>query len=463
MTSEWRPLLDQAGGTLHDRLLDALRRDIEEGTLVAGARMPAHRELARRMGIAIGTVTKAYAEAERLGLIASHVGRGTFVAGSPVASSDSAYEGVGPIDLTMNLPPLGPSAGRLSETLARLRRRPDIERYAQFAPHAGMEEHRRAAASWLAGKAGLAGADWRRLMVTAGAQQAMALAIDVLCRANDTILVEAVSFHGMQVLADLRGHRLAGVGMDGEGMIPDALGQRAAETRARLVYVQPSLQNPTARTMSLARRENIVRVARRHNLTILESAVYAPLANDGLPSLASLAPERTLHVASVSKALAPGLRAGYLTMPDDETYEEACRVMRAVCYAPCAFGPLIAAQWMQDGTADLVLGEIAGEATRRTTLARRVLGPAMEEPGSPASLHVWLPTENRMEAERLATRALRLGVALTPPAAPLPGDEAPPGLRLCLGAPSLPALDQALHIVAESLAPMAERPARSMV
>ncbi|MFI4989067.1 MAG: PLP-dependent aminotransferase family protein [Alphaproteobacteria bacterium] len=470
MVAGWTPILASRDRTLHEQILAALRHDIESGTLAAGARMPTHRDLAQELGIGVGTVTKAYSEAERLGLLTSRVGRGTFVAGLDAGGLTLGRRDE-PIDLTMNLQPLGPSAGRLAETLARLRRRPDIGDHLALAPHAGFEWHRQAAADWLARAAKFDGVDWRRLLICTGAQHAMSLALDAMCRPGDTVLTEAATFHGMRAIAEYRGYAVLGLPMDREGLLPEALDRAAAASGSRVVYLQPTLQNPTARTMSRARREDIVRVARRRELSILEGDVYGPLAWAGLESdpavppmvpLASLAPERTYYASSVSKALAPGLRAGFLVAPDAARFERLCAGMRATCYSASTLGPLVAAQWIKDGTAEEILGDVTRETAKRTALACRILGAAVEVPSHPTSLHVWLPL-TELEAERIAARVLRQGVALTPPSALLVAGEHVAGLRLCLGAADLPTLDRALRIVASVMASDSEGPARSVI
>ncbi|SEC56081.1 transcriptional regulator, GntR family [Rhizobiales bacterium GAS188] len=471
MTEIWTPRLDPHRGTLHEQILEALRREIGSGELPPGARMPTHRHLAQSLGIGIGTVTKAYAQAERTGLLTSRVGRGTFVAGLPDERAPRRH-GEGPIELTMNLQALAPSASRLAETLARLRRRPDLGDYVGLAPQPGFDWQRQAFAEWLGRAARYEGVDWRRLLICTGAQQAMALALDEIGRRGDTILTEAATFHGMKVLAEYRGYSLLGLPMDREGLLPEALERAAAETSARILYVQPTLQNPTARSMSRARREAIADIARRRELWIIEGDLYAPLAHAGWGSdaaasallpLASLAPERVFYVSSVSKALAPGLRVGLLVAPDMARFDRLCLAMRAVCYSASTFGPLIAAQWVTDGTAEMILGEVTREAASRVVLAGEILGSALETPSAPTSLHAWLPL-GELEAERLAGQALRQGVLLTSPSALAVAGRSVSGLRLCLGAPADRArLDRALRIIASIMANEAEAPSPSVI
>ncbi|MGN6032580.1 MAG: GntR family transcriptional regulator, partial [Thermomicrobiales bacterium] len=159
MNDSWTPdLFDHDGSTLHERLVSAVRAGIASGALEPDDRMPTHRELASRLGIGVGTVTKAYAEAERLGLLTSAVGRGTFVAASTrslhpepwpaEAASDAPTMQAAPVDLSLNLQNLAFAAPRIGDALARLRLRPDLAETLGVAPPAGFPHHRRALAAW---------------------------------------------------------------------------------------------------------------------------------------------------------------------------------------------------------------------------------------------------------------------------------------------------------------------------
>jgi DNA-binding transcriptional MocR family regulator len=450
----WTPTLPPSEAPLYERLLDALREDIASGTLSDGDRLPPQRDLAHRLGLGLGTVTRAYVEAEKAGLVQAHVGRGSFV--RRAGQARAAAEDPGTINLAQNIAPVGPGGARIVQTLARLQRRPDLLDNLAYAPSTGLETHRRAFAAWLSRAAGVQNADWRQLICCAGAQQALGLALAALCRPGDEVLCEAATFPGARVLADHAGYRLTGVAMDGEGLLPDAL-DRAAANGAKAVFVLPTLQNPTGRTMSAARRADIVAVARRRDLWIIEDGLYSIFGGDPLPALVELAPERTIHVSGVSKALSPGLRVGFLLAPLDALFDRVVHAVRAQFYAPPNFGALIAAQWIEDGSADAIAGEVRDEMGRRLALARSVLGPAMETPASAFSPHVWLPM-GELDAERLAGRALRGGVEVTPPAAPVVEPGLTTGVRLCLGAATdFAQLERGLRVVATALTGSDER------
>jgi DNA-binding transcriptional MocR family regulator len=435
MTKNWTPTLPQGDAPIYERLTAALADDIASGALSPGDRLPPQRALAFRLGLGVGTVTRAYAEAEQRGLLAGQVGRGSFVAGH---QAERAANAPPVLDMARNVPPPGPAQARLGTAMARLAHRRDLAARLGYPPSGGFEADRAAAASWLAHIAGWTDLDPARVVCTAGAQQAVAIALASVCRPGDTIIAEAATFSGLKSLAAVLDYRLAPAALDAEGLTPDALDRAAAETGARVCYVLPS-HNPTARVMGEARRREIIQIARKRDLTLIEDDLYGAYAMDlGLTPLARLAPERVFHATSLSKAVSPGLRAGYLVTPDAEAYERALSALHALAVGPPGFGLSLASQWIEDGSAAAILAETLTEAAARTALALEVLGAAVERPAAQASLHVWLPM-SEIAAERAAARTLRAGVEVTPPGAMILDGSLISGLRLCLGS----ALDRA--------------------
>src|SRR5918992_4861912 len=96
----WLPELAGRKGPVYRAIADAIDDDVQKGILRAGARLPPHRDLADRLGVTVTTITRAYTEATRRGLIAGHVGRGTFIRGTAQTDDDA---GSGPLDLSMNI------------------------------------------------------------------------------------------------------------------------------------------------------------------------------------------------------------------------------------------------------------------------------------------------------------------------------------------------------------------------
>jgi DNA-binding transcriptional MocR family regulator len=443
----WHPALRQGTKPIHDQLIDALARDVASGTLPPGTKLPPHRDLAYRLKIGVGTVTKVYAEARRRGLLTATVGRGSFIAGQVSSAEDT-----GLIDFSRNLSPMGLVATRFSDALSTLRRRSDLADHLTYPPPAGMASHRQAGAKWLAASVGLATVDWQRLIVCEGGQHAMALAFASLCKHGDTVLCESATFLGMKSLAEQLGLRLAAVKMDEQGLLPDAF-DRAAAGGARVVYTIPTLQNPTGRVMSLRRRTEIAAIARKRDVTIVEDDVYGAFAHkdNAAPAIATIAPERTFYISSLSKTVAPGLRCGYLLTPDESRFDRVIRTVRAFSYAPASLGALIGTQWIEDGTASDLATSVRREIAERTDFAARFFGKTMERPHTKAAPHIWLPM-SELKAERVAGAALRAGAMVTPVSAPLVDAKEISGLRLCIGAPAdMATLERGLQIVAGAL------------
>jgi DNA-binding transcriptional MocR family regulator len=415
--------------------------------LPRGARLPTQRALAEAVGVGIGTVTRAYAEAEARGLIDAVVGRGSFVArAAPAAQTD------GLIDLSRNVAPMAQAAAALRGAMAGLAKRADLAQRLDYAPDAGFLADRRAGAEWLRRTANLTSADERRLIVTAGAQQGIAVALAALSRPGDAVIVEMATFNGVKLAAAQLGLRVVGAAMDREGLTPQALERAAAESGARVAYLQP-FQNPTARVMSLQRRRDIVETARRAGVILIEDDLYGPhVAELGLPPLAELAPEHVAYVSGLSKSLSPGVRTGFL-IPPERGRAAALDALRAATFGPPTFGAALATQWIESGAAFEVFEAIRRELRRRTALATTGLAGLIEPLRHDASPHVWLPL-SELEAERVAGQALRAGVKVTPPRAPFVEGATVDGLRVCLGAaPDLTTLERGLAVLRTALAP----------
>jgi len=432
----WAPDIVENGGPIYLAIADALAEDIAHGKLEARTRLPTHRDLAYRLGVTVGTVTRAYAEAERRGLVYGEVGRGTFVRGQVtgdatffIPGSEAASDR---IDLTLNFA-FGPYRDQaISRVMSDLSRRPDIHRFLSYLPHRGMLEHRQAAAQWLT-QVGLdLGAD--QIIVTAGGQHAMMTAFSALCRPGDVVLCEHLTYAGMKALANHLELRLHGVAIDEHGLIPAAFDAAIRSTHARVAYVQPTIQNPTAVLMPEARRREIAQVARAHGLILVEDDVYGPLSNRHVPPLAQLAPENTIYLTSTSKCMAPGLRIGYLAAPPVLIERLGLPVRATVWMAP-PIEAEIARLWMSDGTVDRIVDELRAEAAERQKMAANLLG--INSAATDGCFLVWIPLPRGWRAGEFVAECSRQGVDISAADSfavePLPVPEA---VRLCLGAPS---------------------------
>jgi DNA-binding transcriptional MocR family regulator len=451
----WLPDIATLPGARYVAIAEALAQDIDSGKLHAGDRLPTHRDLAYRLGVTVGTVTRAYNEAARRGLVGGEVGRGTFVRDhgrtpvpSLLAEAPLPGEAGGMIDLSVNMSVPAEGERLLAGTLARLAQEPGLGALLGYQPHRGTARHRAAGAAWLS-RRGLA-VDAERVIVTAGGQHAMLTAFAGLARAGDLVLAEALTYPGMKSLAGLLQLRLQGVAMDADGLLPEAFEAACRAGNPRALYCMPHLQNPTGIQMPLERRRAIAAIAAAHGVAIVEDDVYGFLG-EALPSLASLAPEVGYYLTSTSKSLAPGLRIGYLTTPPGRQGAFVGAVRTSTWMAPPLMAE-IATRWIEDGTADRLAAEARAESSARQAMARAQLA-GWRWRAHPTGFHGWLELPEPWRAEDVAAAARTRGVLVAPASAFAVGRPAGEAIRICLCAtPSRAQLERALAIVAELLA-----------
>lgn len=454
----WTPELSSRGGPRYRAIADALAEDIATRKLPPGTRLPTHRELAYHLHVTVGTVTRAYAEAERRGLIGGEVGRGTFVKGAAVPPSPMSglKEGMvpgagGPIDFAVGQPHVAGFGAVMADALARLAAEADLEKLLPYQPHGGVPAHRAAGAGWLA----RGGVDTtpERVVVTSGGQNGMTLALLAVAGNGDTILTEELTYPGIKVLAGTFGIKLQPVAIDGDGIIPEAFEAACRLYRPRALYTMPNLHNPTLAILPEDRRRRIASIAAEHGVTLIEDDVFGCLLEERPPPLATLAPDITLHVTSLSKSLAPGLRLGYLSAPLPFV-PRVEQIVRALSWMTSPLAGEIARRWIEDGTADRLTLERRREAAFRRTMARTILGEEAVEVPPAAAAHVWLRLPEPWRREEFAAAAARQGVKVTLADAFVVGRaSAPHAVRASLTGPAAREdVEHALRVLADLLA-----------
>ena len=456
--TNWRPDLAQQQGPRYLAIAQALAEDIEAGRLMAGDRLPTHRDLAWNLGVTVGTVTRAYAEAERRGLIAGEVGRGTFVR-EQLPSAPPDYEGSvppdGTIDLSYNFPALETDHALFGEVLAEMAREPELAQNLGYLLGPGRDSHRAAAAGWLA-EAGLKRPP-EEVIVTCGAQHAMFLAVSALTRPGDVILTESLTYYGIKSIAESLERQLYGVALDEQGLVPDALEAAIRSSGARVLYCIPTLQNPTASVMPEERRRRIVEICRRHEVTIIEDDIYSFLLDQPATPLSALAPERSFYATSLSKSVAPGLRIGFLRAP--LAYQDAiATALRASTLMPSGFMAEAATRLILSGRARRATDAKRDEAKARQALARELL-PADHLFAHPRCFHAWLTLPRPWRHEDFTDEARHRGVLVGSARVFAVGRQpVPHAVRLCLhAAQSRDQLVRGLRTLSEILE---EKPAK---
>jgi DNA-binding transcriptional MocR family regulator len=433
----WTPDLRQRSGPRYIAIAEALADDARGGRLRPGTRLPTHRDLADRLGVTVGTVTRAYAEATRRGLISGEVGRGTFLRAAsrpavPPAATPATAAGF--VDLSANLPPGSASVAEtaaLARTLRALAASKGLGKLLAYPPEGGAASHRAAGAEWVR-RAGLAvGPD--RVLITSGSQHGMTAVFASLFGPGDVVATESLTYPGMKTLAGLLALRLQGVAMDEHGLRPDAFAAACRARRPKALYCVPTLQNPTTAVMPVERRQEIAAIAREHGVLIVEDDVHGRLLARPVRPLATFAPDISVYVTGTAKVLAPGLRVGFIVAPPALGPRIAAGI-RGTTWMAAPLMAEIASRWIQDGTAESILARKRKDAGARHRLALKALdGLAVQ--GHPDAYHLWMSVPRPWRADSYVEAARRAGVAVTPASAFAVGRGATPeAVRVCLGA-----------------------------
>lgn len=317
-------------GSTSAELADSLRALLSR--LSPGDRLPSSRELTKEYRVGPATVARAIAALAAEGAVVTRPGSGTYVAqrtGLRHETTDTDWQTVAltdrAVDTHLIADPLGPPpAGTitldggyvhrslqptraLSAALARAARRPDAW---DRAPASGLTALRTVFARSVGGS--VAPED---VLVTAGGQSALSIAFRAIAGPGSPVLVESPTYPRALAAAHAAGLRPVPVPLDADGLRPDLLADAFAMTGARLLYCQPTFQNPTGTVLAPERRRQILDVARASGAFVIEDDFARHLGHGGAVPRPLIADDRdgtVVHVTSLTKPAAPSLRIGAL-------------------------------------------------------------------------------------------------------------------------------------------------------
>ncbi|MCO5132720.1 MAG: PLP-dependent aminotransferase family protein [Xanthobacteraceae bacterium] len=453
---DWLPTIAEWQGPIYLRIVDALSADIHGRRLHRGQQLPTHRALAEALGVDLTTVTRAYREARRRGLIEARVGQGTFVSETTARQAADIPVQV-KIDLSMNVPPQPVEANldlRIAQGFAAIRSEASFSAYLNYARPGGSDDEREIAARWLRPR--LTTAAPERLVIYPGTQAALFNALLALTSPADVVLTENLTFPGIKAAASRLGVRLVGVEMDRDGVLPDALAAACRQHRPKAIYLIPTLHNPTTATLSPARRHAVADIVRQQGVWLIEDDAYG-LLEPSVQPIANLVPERTYFAASMSKCIAPALRMSYLLAPDLAAEQVMRNNLQATMQMPPLLMVALLTHWIRTGVADQIIQAIRSEAIGRQQLAARLLH-GLPFAARPAGHHLWLALPRQRHSAEFLSDVLRHGLAVVGSDAFAVGENAAQGVRVSLGAARNRAeLAQALELLAGALrAPRSE-------
>jgi len=443
----WKGLRGASG---YADLVERMRAGIEAGELARGARLPSHRRLAYDLGLAIGTVTRAYQVAEREGLIVSYVGRGSFVT-SPAEIARGKRHQKDPnaeIDLSLDEPleRLNPSIDAVLKGIADEKCGHTLCEYHNMGWAA---RHRETGADWIARFGYKVSPD--DVIVCAGAQHAILCSLATLCRPGDSVLVEELSYPGFRGVIEMLGLRAEAIKVDSHGIVPAAVEEACLKHSPRALYLTPSVQNPTNCQLNAARRARIAQMAERFDFTVVEDDVRPRSVLPAPAPIATLVPARSFFIAGVSKTLGGGLRLAFLAVPERWRKSVPTAVWASI-YVASPVTAEIAARLIESGAADKTAEAKEQEAERRRALTEHFLGH-LDIRTHVGSTTAWLPLPAGWTNAAAVTAVRDRGVSLTPADAFWNGRSPPPdAVRLSIGAPpTAETLKTALMRIADCL------------
>lgn len=439
--TDWVPILPQDNSPRYAAFVAALEADINSGRVKPSMRLLPQRKMAQRLSLSVGTISKAYAEAELRGLIFGEVGRGTFVQRRQPQRRTGHDAASLTVNLALNVPPYTGEDTVIANVLSDIVAEGEMSNLLGYLPHQGLQQHRAAIATWMA-SLGIA-ADADHLFITHGGQHGLAVAFGMVAANGDTVLSEMFTYSGMIALAAQNGYRLHGVAIDAHGLVPDALDRAFHETGARVLFCTPTLQTPTGSVISEERRDAVAEIVRKHDAYLIEDDAYASLFTTPPRPISSRIPDRSFYVVSLAKCLAPGLRIAAMIAP--AAYRDRCNNgIRATGWMATPLMAEVVARLIDNGALTEQVRRKRDEAMVRNAIADRILGDWLSPLSSQPGFHRWLPLPAGRMLNSLITQAAHAGIILAPPGALQQIDRSTLGVRLCLGHPTESDLERAL-------------------
>jgi DNA-binding transcriptional MocR family regulator len=458
---------------LYGHLVTLLESAISRGELPSGSRVPPERELAHRLRISRTTVVSAYRELESRGLLRGYVGRGTFVCAAPEPSGTPfAWRGkiasaaLRSSDSTLRDAIRHSSDARLLSLAAG---EPAIDCFPTAAFQQAIDHvlKRDARAVWRHGPtegqpalreaiAERFGVPAESVLVLAGAQQGLDLLARCLVDPGDAVIIDRPGYLGA-----IQSFRAAGaklIGWDVARADVDELEDLLVRYRPKLIYTNPTFQNPTGVTMPIRARRELLKLAERYRVPIVEDATYRELYFHEAPppSLRDLdAQNLVIYLNSFSKVMAPGLRLGWLSAAPSIVDQIAIIKQRLDPHTQNLVQFAIA-RLLRDGSFDSHLRTLRAEHAKRAaamvaSIQRHVPAASLRFARPVGGLYLWCRLAAGVSSRALLDRALAAGVAFVAGPAFYPDPSGESELRICFSSVLPGAIDDAIRRLAMSL------------
>jgi DNA-binding transcriptional MocR family regulator len=378
--TNWLPDLREGSGPLYLRLANRIEDDIGSGALPLGAKLPPQRNLAFDIGVTIGTVGRAYALARERGLVSGEVGRGTYVLARDGQVDMEARSSETRPASAHNIAPTPIGKLRMDSTAA-----PDVgqaviieklnSRIAREHPGEIATYTRTWRTSWMeAGSRWLSSGNWTpdpaSVVPTLGGHAALMAIIAAVTNPGDKVAFEQLTFSSIARSTNLIGRRSITIDSASGTIDPESFERLCAQQHPKVVFLMPTIHNPTLTIIPEQERRDIVSIARKYNVWLIEDNIYGSLLDDGPTPLAELAPERTFHVGSLSKTVAAGVRGGWVSCPANLASRITTSHKMVTGGIPFLLADL-SARLVLSGEASAIRTRVKAEIAAREALARQ--------------------------------------------------------------------------------------------
>lgn len=454
------------------QISNGIRDLILSGMLPAGYRLPPERKLAEELQVNRSTVLNAYRELKANGLVDSHVGRGTEVSHgqfTDYGGDERVEEAKVPVIHPMPWEQLfSESTLRMQDTtvrdLLRMAGREDMILFAAGVTVPGIDSldalariqtdvlenhghnavHHQPSEGFYPLRESV-GQLMKKREITASAEDTMILSgsqqgLDLIARAfidpGDTVFVEEPTFFSAIHIFKAAGARIIGLPIDKDGMRTDILDMLLKRFKPKLIYTIPDFQNPSCAVMSLERRKELLSLAHRNQIIILEDDPYGLLRYEGraLPALKALdGYGNVLYLSTFSKLLFPGFRVGWVSAPKEVIHRLTIMKQMADLHTS-SLPQLILDHFLREGLIDRHLEKANGENCRRRDILLEQLEAsdldAMSWNEPQGGLYLWCRLPDGMQQTRLLARAVENGVSFVPGNTFYPGNPTGNYIRL---------------------------------
>ncbi len=430
----WKNRLASDKGIPAYRLVpDLIEEDLESGRLQPRDRLPPLRDLAAAIGINYTTAARAYNEAKKRGLIDSHPGSGTFVKGKTVMVPPGRVD----YEMTMNLmiePSIPTLVEQVRDSAISVLAQQDLYSMLRYQAFGGSPRTKEAALQWLDQR--LHDAVPEQILVCPGIHSALVGLLSQLASPGKLVCVESLAYPGIKAIAAQLGLTLHSLERDTDGPLVRPFEEICKQGKVAVLYLNPTIHNPTTTIIPEGRREALADVALRYSIPIIEDDAYTLLSEESVTPVADLAPELTYYIMGTAKCFGPGLRSAFVHAPTKRKAQSLAGTMRALYVMSSPLVDTLLSNWILDGTAEAMRKAIRTEAIARLELAEHYLG-RQRITSAKGAFHLWLklPKASNWNPSELAVGLRDRGVSAVASAAFSTDNNPPDALRLCFGGP----------------------------